>query len=708
MPFRLSRSFSKLFNMIRRAVRYLFLLSVFLLLSYQLSAQPNKKYWIYFKDKKPLSTSSVLAKGNESYQEELKHLQSRAFIRRAKILPTEEILDAADLPLYEPYIKQIQKMGGILAVQSRWLNAASCYLTTDQVTAISRLNFVDKIEPVVVFRGKKLILQDFPHTEIVQKHSGFDYGSSLAQLQMINVPPLHTVGVTGKGILIGMLDSGFRWREHEALQSRNVIAEHDFIFNDAITANQEGDSPSQDGHGTLTFSVVGGYKPGNLYGPAFDADFILGKTEYIPTETQQEEDNWVAGLEWMEGFGVDVVSSSVGYNDFDPQGLNDYDYTWEKGSFDGRTTVSARAAARAARLGVVVCTSMGNEGQGNDTVGTLLTPADADSIISVGAVTFSGYSAAFSSSGPTNDGRIKPDLVAPGVKIFCASVPGPNTYVRKDGTSLSTPLTAGAAALVLSARPELTPIQVRNALRATADSVDVLQHPNRPNNFIGWGLVNAFAAALQFGPIFSNIPYVVFENDRSVISTCALSKFGICTDSVKLYLAAGSDNIFTSIPMLLDSFMFFPTSGRYRVMLPQQVLGTPMRFYIEAYDSAANFYRSPAPITGNVWKFYHGDTNVKLPQNLPTTITLRQNYPNPFNALTWIEYELPKRDHVTLKVYNVLGQLVKTLFDDVQEAGNNISRPPVLFDAGDLPSGIYFYRLSTSSSTATRKMLLIR
>ncbi len=682
--------------MIRLTVRYVFLLSVCYLQSYQLFAQPTKKYWIYFKDKK------------ESYQQESKHIQPRAYNRRAKVLPPDKIMDVADMPLYEPYVKQIQQIGGILAVQSRWLNAASYYLTLDQVDAVSQLNFVEKIKPVVIFRGKKLVPQGFPYTEYFQKQTGFDYGFSSQQLQMIKVPPLHAIGVTGKGILIGILDSGFRWREHEALQSRNVIAEHDFIFNDDITSNQEGDLPSQDNHGTLTFSVVGGYKPGKFYGPAFDADFILGKTEYIPTETQQEEDNWVAGIEWMEGFGVDVVSSSVGYNDFDPQGPSDDDYSWDKHSFDGQTTVSARAAAHAARLGIVVCTSMGNEGQGNDTVGTLLTPADADSIISVGAVTFSGYSAAFSSSGPTNDGRIKPDLVAPGFGVFCALVPGPNTYGRQNGTSLSTPLTAGAAALVLSARPELTPIQVRDALRVTADSIDVIQHPIHPNNFVGWGLVNAYAAALQFGPIFSNIPNIVFENERSVISTCVLSKFGIQSDSVVLYFAAGNDNIFTPIPMLLDSLMFFPTSGKYCVTLPQQVLGTPIRFYIEAYDSAANFYRNPAPITGNVWKFYYGDTNVKLPTNLPAMITLRQNYPNPFNTFTWIEYDLPRREHVTLKVYNVLGQLVKKLVDDVQEAGNSISRPSILFDAGDLPSGIYFYRLSTASSTATRKMLLIR
>ena len=210
-------------------------------------------------------------------------------------------------------------------------------------------------------------------------------------------------------MLVGMLDSGFRWRVHESLNTRHVIAEHDFIFNDDTTANQAGDASNQDQHGTLTMSTLGGYMPGKLIGPAFDADFILAKTEYIPTETRIEEDHWAAAIEWMEANGVDVASSSLGYNTFD---LPDSGYTWANGDFNGRTSITAQAAIQAARLGVVVCDAMGNEGNGDGVIGTMLTPADADSIISVGAVTFSKLLAGFSSTGPTNDGRTKPDVSA--------------------------------------------------------------------------------------------------------------------------------------------------------------------------------------------------------------------------------------------------------------------------------------------------------
>src|SRR3972149_7654738 len=208
-----------------------------------------------------------------------------------------------------------------------------------------------------------------------------------------------------------MLDAGFRWRSHNALDSLRVLAEYDFIFHDSVSANESNDVPDQDSHGTATLSTIGGFEPGQLIGPAYGASFILGKTEYIPTETQIEEDNWVAGIEWMESKGVDVVSSSLGYTTVD----DGSGYKYSRGDFNGRTAVTTKAAVMAARRGVVVVNSMGNSG---NPVGSIIAPADADSIIAAGAVNYSGVLASFSSVGPTNDGRIKPDVVGPGVSIY--------------------------------------------------------------------------------------------------------------------------------------------------------------------------------------------------------------------------------------------------------------------------------------------------
>jgi len=418
----------------------------------------------------------------------------------------------------------------------------------------------------------------------------------------------------------------------------------------------------------------------------------------------------------MESYGVDVVSSSLGYNDFDPQGPSPEDYTWENGDFNGRTSITAKAAIRAARLGVVVCTAMGNEGNGNGIIGTLLTPADADTIISVGAVTFNRVLWWLSSTGPTNDNRIKPEVVAPGAGVYHASVPGPNTYGSSSGTSLATPLAAGAAALLLSVRPELTPIQVRNALQSSADTIDVTDFPVRPNNFIGSGLVDAFNAALTFGPIFSNEPTVSVESNSSVVSIDVISKFGIKPDSVILLYAVGSENTFSPVTMQLSESNTFPTSGKYRTTIPQYALGASVRCYITAYDSAGNFYSSPPSITGKQWHFNYGIPGLEQTPHESNNYVLNQNYPNPFHSIpsqpagllpgsvTVIPFELIKEERVTINVYNLLGQEIATLANGLYAKGPH----SVVWNASDYPSGVYFYRLSTPSFTATKKMIYTR
>lgn len=153
------------------------------------------------------------------------------------------------------------------------------------------------------------------------------------------------------------------------MRSNNVLAEHDWIFNDDSTQNQSApnqfphDGWVQDNHGTSTFSTLGGFYEGKLIGPAFDSDFLLSKTEYDPTETPVEEDYWLEAVEWMEAKGVDVISSSLIYKPFDLPN-NGYDYK----DMNGRTTVIARAASYAVHLGVVVCNSMGNERQADPQV----------------------------------------------------------------------------------------------------------------------------------------------------------------------------------------------------------------------------------------------------------------------------------------------------------------------------------------------------
>ncbi len=661
----------------------------------------QKKYWIYFADKGPTSTAPAsLATGSPLYNNLISEFNPHALVRRAKVLPHSVLFTTADLPIYQRYIDAVNASGAVIVHQCRWFNAVSALMMPSQLKYVRSLPFVVGTEPVKSF-SRKWIKGQFPGAHQPLSDLSIDTTAWLTQLQAVNIIPLHSLGITGEGVLIGMLDTGFRWRVHEALKTRHVIDEYDFVFHDDTTANQTGDNPYQDYHGTMTMSLIGGYKPGLLIGAAYDASFILGKTEDIRSEKEIEEDNWAAAIEWMERNGVDVVSSSLGYNIFD----DGTGYTWENGDFNGRTSITARAAVRAAELGVVVCNSIGNEGNGDGVIGTMLTPGDADSILSVGAVSLTRQLEPFSSTGPTNDGRIKPDVVAPGDLGIIFAVPPDGYSQGEEGTSLSTPFVSGSAALLLSVRPELTPIQIRDALRNTADTVDVATYPSIPNNFTGWGQVNAFHAALSFGPIFSNHPSTFVIHGQNVIETDVVSKFGINRDSVILHFTLGKSKVFQSIPMDLDSSMFFMTSGRYRVAVPVQTYDTLVQFYVDVVDSAGNQYRSPSPASTHLWQFNYGIDSVRLSPTLPSHYTLYQNYPNPFNGYTTIEYDLPTGGFVSLKIYTILGEEVATLVDGRQDAGTKIKK---VFDGTHLPSGVYFYRLRTSSFETTRKMLILK
>jgi serine protease AprX len=463
------------------------LLGTVLLSGAELSAQEGsssskgEKYWIFFNDK----GSGGLRKTALAELEQ--QLLPKARSRRAKVLRNGMLVDYTDFPLWKPYTDELQRNGIKVVNRSRWLNAVSAFLDAEQLQWIGQQPFVLQYPPVGKFKR-----QPEPEGESLSKSSGpsspniLDYGNSLTQNQIISVPQVHQLGFFGQGILIALLDTGFRLR-HEAFDQLDVIAKYDFINKDTVVENESGqDVSSQDNHGTMILSILAGYGPGNLIGPAFKASFLLAKTEYVPTETPIEEDYWIAAAEWADSLGADIISSSLGYTDW---------YTYA--DMNGNTTPITIAADLAVKKGIVVMIAAGNDGA--MPWHYISAPADGDSVIAVGAVNAIGAIASFSSRGPTSDGRIKPDLVTMGIGTRCVAIPTGEeigtSYTEVSGTSAACPLAAGAAALILSAHPELTPIQLREALLGTADR----SFP--PDNVYGYGLVNALAAINYWGAI---------------------------------------------------------------------------------------------------------------------------------------------------------------------------------------------------------------
>ncbi len=431
------------------------------------------KVWVHFTDKGVFTKDQLVS----ARQATGRQITARAAKRRLKM--GIEGATFYDLPVPAEYLEGLETAGASLRRVSRWLNAASIQINRSGLAAIGDLPYVREITPVLAYRSSpvEITAEPLQRPTAPTQVDALNYGASLAQLEQINVVAAHNAGYTGAGVLVCMIDTGYR-KDHDAFASAfaegRVLAEYDFVFDDGDTQNEPEDTPSQHYHGTYTWSTLGGAADGFVYGPAYGADFLLAKTEDMRSETPIEEDNMVAALEWAETYGTDVVSTSLGYIDW---------YT--QADLDGNTAVTTVAADIAAGLGIVFVTSAGNDGPVSP---SLTAPTDADSVLSVGWVSLTGEISPSSSRGPTADGRIKPEVCALGSNARCATASSTSGYTYVSGTSLACPLVGGAAALVLEAHPDWTPMMVREALMQTADNAAA------PNNDYGWGVIDVMAA----------------------------------------------------------------------------------------------------------------------------------------------------------------------------------------------------------------------
>ncbi len=427
------------------------------------------KVWVFFHDKgnalAPLFKKAAV--------------NDRARQRRAARGSVSDY-DTYDREVNPEYIAQIAPLVKRVAQTSRWLNAVSAWAVPSGLSRLAEFEFIDSVKEVAVFVRKPEPTVEADSMRMLKPESPYppDYGESYAQSAQIEVDVLHDRGLTGTGITILMLDTGFKL-SHPVFSQLKIDSTYDFINND--TDVEDAQDPSgiiQQSHGTATLSIIGGYDYGNMIGVAYDATFLLAKTEIIGQEIKAEEDNWVAAVEWGEPLGAEVVSSSLGYNDW---------YTWE--DMDGRTATCTIAATIAARHGLIVVNAAGNEGRTSQ-YPTLIAPADGDSVIAVGAVALTGEISGFSSNGPTFDGRIKPDICALGVGDRIANQSG--GYGNGSGTSFATPLVAGACALLLQAHPNWHYDSLYRAITSTATRAA------SPDTVYGYGIIRAYQA-MHFG-----------------------------------------------------------------------------------------------------------------------------------------------------------------------------------------------------------------
>lgn len=654
-----------------------------------LSAEP--RVWIFLKDKKPAAVSKqandLLIGSNR--------ITKRALERRIWRSVSGNSVDESDTPLNTEYLRRLKSLGVEPIVKSRWLNALTAELPESKFETIRQLPFVRHVQSVATMGGRPVENTPTPLFKSTKGHLHL-YGPSFDQNAQINVPDVHDLGFSGKNVLIGLIDSGFDFRDRDIFSHLEIIDEFDFIWEDDTTANQSGDSGRQHDHGTMVLSVSGGYAPDLLIGPAFGAAYALAKTEWIPDEIRVEEDHWVAGIEWLESLGCDIVSTSLGYNIFDDG------FSYSYADLNGETCLTTIAAEIAAQKGVVVVSSAGNER--GYRWHHILSPADGPNVIAVGAVYPDGEITGFSSVGPTADGRVKPDVMAMGSSVVATSISRSSKYSSSyvSGTSFAAPLVAGVCALLMEARPGIRQDEVIQVLRETADRAA------SPDSLYGWGIVDALKAVFYHGPIFRNIRFLsrIQEHNTSVQTEILISETQNFPD-ISIHYSPNQTEPFKVLPM-----EFIESAGplQFSAVLPGELNIESFRFYFCAEDVEGKLVRHPLHAPEQF--FTLEDT---LDQDLPQVVAIPESfrllpvYPNPFNLSTHIRFELSELALVSVEILNVRGQIVRKLLEKELSAGQK----EIIWDGKNdhgkqLPSGIYFCRLDYGKGHLNGKLVMVK
>lgn len=417
-------------------------------------------YWVYFTDKN--------GNGYQIDQPE-EFLSERSVNRRAwQGLGT----DHRDLPVTAAYLEELKGMGVEIRHVSKWLNGiAMIHVDTQLFEQVLARPFTDTVawEP----ETDDLYFPPLPSGTRFEPplttSPEYDYGVATEQITMLRMDMLHDLGYTGEGVWIAVLDAGFKnvdslpsfepmIREGRLLGTRNFVNDIP-LFRKSST------------HGMYVLSIMGAEWDGFMVGTAPHASYILCMTENPVQETRIEEIAWIEAAEYIDSLGCDVINTSLGYSEFDG---DDYDYTYY--DMDGRSTFISRAASLTASRGIISSNSAGNSG--NDSWFYVTAPADADNILTVGAVDSTNEIASFSSRGPTFDVRIKPDVVGMGDDTGIQSIWG--GLARGSGTSFSSPLIAGSVASLWQAYPQ---VPAKEMIRWVQQSGDRNKNPDATYGF---------------------------------------------------------------------------------------------------------------------------------------------------------------------------------------------------------------------------------
>ncbi len=636
------------------------------------SSAQFSRYIILLKDKK----NSPFTTANPS-----QFLTQRSIDRRKRY---NIAIDETDLPVNTAYTDSIRLAGNVIILNtSKWLNQV-CIQTTDTVALnkIKTLSFVKIASPIAarVMNNPVVNKQSDPlpgaETGNANKPQGtadyYNYGQSFQQVHLHNTEFLHNHGFKGMGMQLAIMDAGFYHYQtlptFDSVRNNNrILGTWDFVANEA--------SVNEDyAHGMECFSTIAANMPGTFVGTAPETSFYLYRTEDANTEYPVEEQNWAAAAERADSLGVDVFSVSLGYTTFDNPVFN---YTYA--SMDGNTTIIARAADFAAKKGIIVTIANGNEG--NSAWHYLTTPADADSVLSVGAVFVSRQPASFSSYGPSSDGRIKPDVAAVGAGAVVAN-PGTGAPFYNNGTSFSCPIMAGISTCLWQAFPEINNMQLIDALHQSADKF------LNPDTRTGYGIPDAKKAfVLLIKKLFTK--QVIVDNGCMAQISLTLKSAADMVITVERKLPA--DTGFKAVSVQHSNAGFAANNFLYADDLSALPSGTSVNYRFKM-DIAADtsFYLDSSTITLTA-SCIHPVSN--------GGITIG---PNPVSERVSVVIKRNSSLNAAIEMYSSNGQKVYGLANQMVTGSREFFIPVKKFNPG-----IYFISVYIDNKKAITKKIIL-
>jgi len=606
--------------------------------------------------------------------------------RRKNIMALGKDIDSlvtyADLPVHQPFLDSVVAWGGEYKVHSNWNNYGVFKLSDSLKNVIPIMlekPFVHKIEWIDEYlNGEPQNIHIDSVVSIYEFTSDCngirDYRFADNQLSRLGVQELHRHGWMGQGVSIAVIDNGFR-TYHRAFRHLKIIDKYDFIFRDTIVSNESEDNPRQDNHGTPVLGTMAAYDPGYFIGSAPFAGYMLYKTEDMGQENKIEEEYFAAAVERAERKGADIITASLGYRAYEhPQSGHNYE------NLDGRQTISARAFNRAADLGVICLSSAGNNGNSR---GSLSTPSDAIGALAVGALTPNHNNlTSFSSSGPSSDGRIKPDLVAQGGGVITVSAYDSTAYTTVNGTSFSTPIVSGCFASLLSNMPDMSADALKDLVTSNASRAST------PDSSFGYGYPMLVKAVEKIKPMYT-IPFfydieqngiyyrrfIVIGEKLEQYDKSFVLKNGEYTTKLKAKKYFDSPYYFIDVP-------FYEIEDMSSVAFEMQQNNVRYLSLFHTYPKENNALLSYVPC---------GIEYEPLDLKRPDSPDIFAHFVTP--SLMRVVFDASSQGIGHLSIYDVSGRVVFSQQKSLEQGVNSF----ISDDTGDLANGRYYITLKTES-----------